>query len=153
LADELNDMYRPMGVARTTIEGWLDKKNMRNDGPVKAHKPSPDSRVKINPDVTPKIVERIDEGETQAQIAADLDVDQATISRIVKAERKKAEIQAEREKVAPVRLLGVDYSKAAAGPPPRLRKIPHPRGPKSPKMRNIPHPPPPAPREGRQDSA
>ena len=60
-----------------------------------------DSRVKVAKISYPVILERIEKGETQEQVAADYAVNQTQISRIVTAEKKHREIEQAWRKVSP----------------------------------------------------
>lgn len=56
-----------------------------------------DCRVKIPPKLHPVILERVERGEPQAKVAADLKVSQVAISKIVAKERKRREVFEERK--------------------------------------------------------
>lgn len=94
-----------LGVAQQTVSDWL---NMRVTGSDNAHIPT--AKVKIPPPEKPIILERVEEGEKQEQVAADYGVVQSTISRIVNAERKAQEKKREREeKVAHIGDVGIQH--------------------------------------------
>jgi site-specific DNA-methyltransferase (adenine-specific) len=76
-----------LGVARRTIAHWLA--NIPNGEVAKRNKP--DNRVKVPVGARPEIVERIEAGETQAQVAADFGVNQPAIAKIVRAEKARQE--------------------------------------------------------------
>ncbi len=83
---------RKLGVARETVTKWF----MRNGKDTQTHKH--DSRAKIPVLANPVIVDRIEDGEKQEQIAADYGVAQSQISRIATKEKKHREAKKEREK-------------------------------------------------------
>ena len=72
-----------LGVARETVRDWFDVKTTSNGGTAKACK-KPDARVKVNTAAKAEIVQRIEAGETQEQVAADYGITQQTVSLIVK---------------------------------------------------------------------
>lgn len=85
---------RKLGVSQATVSGWL-MPSIKTD---KTHKH--DSRVKIPVQANPAIVDRVESGEKQEQVAADYGVAQSQISRIVTKEKKEREAKKEREKAA-----------------------------------------------------
>jgi len=89
-----------LGVARQTVAVWLAEKGMRNASIGITHTPAPDAKVKVPAEQKPRIVERINSGETQAQVAADYGINQSQVSRIVTAEKKVAETKKARASAA-----------------------------------------------------
>jgi len=87
-----------LGVAQNTVSVWFS--NIKDDNA------KPDARIKINPKAKPLIALRVQEGESLAQVAADVGVSPGRISQIVKAEQKATEQKEERQKA--VRQLGED---------------------------------------------
>lgn len=79
---------KTLGVAQPTVSGWLAPV-LHNIGADKVQ--HPDARVKLNKAAQELAVQRVQAGETQTQVAADLHVDKGTISRVVKTAAKKAE--------------------------------------------------------------
>lgn len=87
-----------LGVSQQTVSYWLTpdtKIGKRRKYPVTA---------KVKPDEAPEIIERLDAGDTQAQVAADYGVGQQQVSRIARKERKQQAKKAERAKA--VKKLG-----------------------------------------------
>lgn len=95
------DVACKLGQPRETVRDWL----MRNGGTAKTHKH--DSRVKIPVLANPVIVDRVESGEKQEQVAADYGVGQSQISRIVTKAKKEHEAKEKREKAA-TKLKGKD---------------------------------------------
>lgn len=88
-----------LGVAQPTVAAWLsDSRTIisadNSSHPSEACTAPPDARVKINPKHRAIIVARADAGDPQEQIAADYGVTRRTISKIIRAERKAAELKA-----------------------------------------------------------
>lgn len=77
------------GVSQPLIAAWEAEWDMRIISPDNVHKPKPDARIKLSKDAKSAIVERVQAGEPQKQVAADYGVTQSTVSRVVKAEEKK----------------------------------------------------------------
>ncbi len=91
-----------LGVARQTVTDWLPPKediSVAGSGHAyMSHKEyNPTTKGKIPPRERPVIVERLDAGETQAQVAADYGVEQPRIAQIATKERQAAEKKRERE--------------------------------------------------------
>ncbi len=87
------EVARKLGQQRETVRNWLRSNGQK----AKASKPC-DSRVKVSPKANPIIVDRIEAGESQEQVAADYGVTQRTVSSIVTKEKKQREAKKEREK-------------------------------------------------------
>lgn len=87
-----------LGVARQTVAVWL-MPNAKD-----SNRRTPDSRVKVSVTAHPVIVERIESGESQNQVAADYGIGQQQVSRIVTKEQKQQ--TAKRERKAAVKKLG-----------------------------------------------
>jgi len=76
-----------LGVSESTVSRWLDATILHmQDGCI-------DSRVVIPKAADPVILERLDAGETQVQVAADYGVTQGTIAKRAKKAREKQEKQ------------------------------------------------------------
>jgi len=84
-----------LGVARRTVTDWIDATT--NGGPATSCRP--DARVKVAPQARAAIADRVESGETQAQIAADYGVTPQAVSKIVQAEKAKREEVKARESV------------------------------------------------------
>ncbi len=82
---------------RETVRDWL-----RSNGETAKPSTSFDSRVKVSPKANPQILERVESGESQEQVAADYGVTQRTVSSIVTKEKKQREAKKEREKAVAV---------------------------------------------------
>ena len=76
-----------LGVARSTVESWFAP----NDRDVKGRNSAPDARVRVPKTGRLVIVERVDAGETQEQIAADFGVTRQQVSKIAIQEKTKQE--------------------------------------------------------------
>lgn len=105
LAKELNKTHRYtqekiallLGVNQKTVSNWLTN-NSKKDNVGKTDEKHYDARVTLPAEVNPEIVKRIEAGESQAQIAADLAVSQQTISnRYNKEKEKEKKIQAQEQ--------------------------------------------------------
>ena len=83
------DIAAMLGVAQRTVSDWL----INNSGAAKAY--NPDVRVKLSSAAKQQATDRVQDGEAQAQIAADYGVSQARISQIAKAEKKRREREQE----------------------------------------------------------
>lgn len=125
-----------LGVSRPCIEQWLKKESSTcrtSDTSITGSKdkspkkpgtvtdPSTDSRVKVNPKRKSEIAERVDGGESQAQVAADFGISQRQVSNIARAEKKKAEILQQREEASEriqtnCGVIHGDFRKAGAEP-------------------------------------
>jgi site-specific DNA-methyltransferase (adenine-specific) len=92
----LKKVAASLGVHFDTVSGWFTTNSEFRNG----SKPRPDARVKVAPEAKPAIAERVEAGEPQAQVAADIGVSQQAVSRIVKAERKAVEAKKERAAAA-----------------------------------------------------
>lgn len=68
-----------LGVTQQCVAKWLDISNTTG---CKAD--IPDARVKLTPDAKPVVMQRLADGDTQAEIASDYKVSQATISSVAK---------------------------------------------------------------------
>jgi len=95
------------GVARETVRNWFlpppkrtGSKGRKANTSSTTEGSRPDAKVKVNPAQKPAIARRIASGAKRSQVAADYGVTERTISTIVKAETKTAEIRATREKAA-----------------------------------------------------
>lgn len=92
---------RKLGVSQQTVSAWI----MPNTSTGNTHKH--DSRVKIPVQANPIIVDRVESGEKQEQVAADYGVTQSQISRIATKAKKEREAKEEREK-ATMKIKGKD---------------------------------------------
>ena len=70
-----------LGVDRSTVAKWFSN-NVTDHTATKT--PAPDARVKLNTAAKQEVVERLESGETQEQVAADFGVCQKTVSNIAK---------------------------------------------------------------------
>lgn len=89
-----------LGVSRECVSAWWNRGDTSDGTSTNTGKPRPDARVKVSPQAHPVIVERIDAGEPQAQVAADFGVSQQAVSTIVSKERKQKEKAKAREEAA-----------------------------------------------------
>lgn len=125
-----------LGVSQPTVSGWLakpvigSKRSISTDTTFKAGSAkksgavtdsSTDSRVKVNPKRKSEIAERVDGGESQAQVAADFGISQMQVSRIAREEKKKAEVIQQREEASEriqtnCGVIHGDFRKAGADP-------------------------------------
>ena len=83
---------RKLGVARETVRDWF----ISNGGTAVANNRK--SSVKINPKEAPVILDRVEGGEPQEQVAADYGVTQGRISQMATKEKKQREAKKERQK-------------------------------------------------------
>lgn len=90
------------GMSRCRLAAWLNEDISNADIDI-TYK---DAKVKVPPTERHNIVERLDEGETQAKVAADYGVAQARISQLATKERKQQAAEADRKKA--VKKLGGD---------------------------------------------
>jgi ParB-like chromosome segregation protein Spo0J len=81
-----------LGVSQPTVAGWFAPN-------IKANKRCnrPDARVKVPKEQRAPIYERLQNGDTQVQVAADWDVSHTQIQRIEKAEAKRREKECQEE--------------------------------------------------------
>ena len=83
-----------LGVHPDTVSGWfINDSEFRkaNNGHV------PDARAKLQKKHKELIAARVEAGETQKQVAADLGITQGRVSQVANAERKQAEAKEERK--------------------------------------------------------
>jgi ParB-like chromosome segregation protein Spo0J len=105
VARRLNDEGRTqeeigalLGVAQNTASVWLNNiSNINDDNTYKTHT---DQRIKLKKEHIEEIVERVDAGETQAQVGADFGISQARVSQTVNREHKKQENKQAAEQMA-----------------------------------------------------
>jgi len=83
-----------VGVSQQVVSDW-QAKSMHNTSGGKVHKP--DVRTKVTKDGKEKVVKAVKAGVPQAQVAADLGVNQATVSRIVTEDAKREQEEVERK--------------------------------------------------------
>ena len=107
-----------LGVGQQTVSDWFGT----NTGSGNTSDPTSDARTKIAPTAHPIILERVDEGESRAQVAADYGVSQQQVSNIIRKETKQAE--AKKQRRAAVRKLagdlrGIHHVASKAGLPRR----------------------------------
>lgn len=92
-----------VGVAQNTISDWENVSIIGNESPDNAYiqetGPPPDNRVTIPREHHAIILDRLESGETQAQLAADYQVTQQRIAQIARREKKKRKVR--QEKLAP----------------------------------------------------
>lgn len=109
-----------LGVAQQTVSAWL----IPNTSDGNAHKEAPpDARVKLTQPAKAKVLERVDSGESQEQIAADFGVSQAQVSRIAAAEKKRLENEALKQKTKEVQAAEGRYGTIVIDPPWDMQKI------------------------------
>ena len=87
-----------LGVSRECVSKWFTrepKSNGTSTSRIK-HEPKPKSKAKLNKAAKKEVVRQVHKGKSQAQVGANFGIDQATVSRIVQAERKEAEKKAEK---------------------------------------------------------
>jgi len=89
-----------LGVSQPAVSMWLDVHNIST---YKAH--APDARVKIPATEKPVILDRIEAGETQEQVAADYGINRSQISRVVTVE-KKAKAEKKKQAAAAKKVKG-----------------------------------------------
>jgi len=70
-----------LGVARQTVASWFSSNAIDGNA---TKRPTPDARVKLNTAAKQEVVERLESGQTQEQVAADFGVCQKTVSNIAK---------------------------------------------------------------------
>ena len=78
-----------LGVTQQAVQQWLDISNTRDGNSYI------DNRVQVPKEWQGIILDRVGDGESQAQVAADYGVSQARISQICKAERKRRQREAD----------------------------------------------------------
>lgn len=105
-----------LGVAQNTISTWLDRPNITPDNASNA-----DNRVKVTKGEQVLIADRVEKGETQAQVAADFGLSQRHVSRIAAGEKQKRENEALKAQAPPpvVKL----YETVIIDPPWPMEKI------------------------------
>lgn len=81
-----------LGVARRTVGDWVSATNGGS-----ATTCVPDARVKIGAEHHPVIMQRLEQGETQEQVAADYQVTRQQIANIAKKQKKEQELNAKRQ--------------------------------------------------------
>lgn len=92
-----------LGVARQTVDKWEDTTNAKNGNsctkePAADLFDTPDYRTKVTKKQKEQIAQRAEEGETQAEIAADFGITQQAVGKIIsKHAEKKAKEYAELE--------------------------------------------------------
>jgi len=111
---------RPTNLTRSTNSGTTSNRD-GNGKPGRVSNPNTDSRVKVNPKRKPEIADRVQSGESQAQVAADFGISQQAVSRIAREEQKKAEIIQQREEASEriqtnCGVIHGDFRKAGAEP-------------------------------------
>lgn len=101
----LKKVAEALGIHLDTVSGWFttnsESRNGSN-GHANGHAPKrkPDARVKVPSERKAEIAARVESGEPQAQVAADIGVSQQAVSKIVNAERKAENAKAERADAA-----------------------------------------------------
>jgi len=95
---------RLLGVSRVLVHYWLDDREVKTQKTGVTTNVNIDNscipldcRVKVPPRLYSVIVDRIERGEPQKQVAADLKVSQQAISKIVAKEKKRREVFEERK--------------------------------------------------------
>lgn len=78
-----------LGVDRSTVTKWLIISDVNNHN---ANKPK--SSVKVESEQRPLILEAVESGQKQAQVAADYGISQGRVAQIVKTERKRKDKKA-----------------------------------------------------------
>jgi transcriptional regulator with XRE-family HTH domain len=89
-----------VGVSRQAVDLWENITIASNEDASNSYILAPDSRVIIPRNEHPTIFDRLKEGETQNQIAADYQVTQPTISRIKRQEEARQEKERKRAEAA-----------------------------------------------------
>jgi len=101
----LEEIARLLGVSHVLVHYWLTREKTEGENAGKGitnlnlengYTPL-DCRVKIPPKLHPVILERIERGEPQTKVAADLKVSQVAIHKIVAKERRRREVFEERK--------------------------------------------------------
>lgn len=109
-----------LGVDRASVSRWLDISN------VQTHKANTDARVSVPKQKRTEIVERLDAGEAQSQVAADYGVSQGRVAQIAKQERQRKENEAKVESIAAQEVKGTFdnlYDVLVIDPPWPMEKI------------------------------
>lgn len=83
-----------LGIGQQTVSDWFS--NNTESG----ISSKPDARVKLSEDAKRVVAERIEAGETQAQVAADFGVSQKTASNVLKEAERKKDIERQRQEIA-----------------------------------------------------
>jgi N6-adenosine-specific RNA methylase IME4/predicted transcriptional regulator len=104
-----------LGVTQQAVSLWLTHITT----PCKARKP--DNRVKVTKEEQAEAAERVEAGEPQAQVAADLGISQQHVSRIANSERRKRENEALKTKAPPP--VTTLYGTIVIDPPWPMEKI------------------------------
>ena len=76
-------------MARNTVSTWWESNGTTNVSADNGCTPRPDARVKIPAEQKPIILERVEAGETQKQIAADYGVTQQAVAKVAAEEAEK----------------------------------------------------------------
>lgn len=106
------DIGLSLGAPQRTVSDWLD---ISDSGPAKANSPKPrDQRVIVPKEEYEVIAERVEGGESQAQVAADYGVTQGRISQVVQA--VEAHREQETERAAAIHHENDSLGKKAAPP-------------------------------------
>ena len=87
-----------LGVSRQCVSEWFNREKRNNGTGVNVSQA--DCRVKINPKAKPLILERVENGETPEEVAAELKVTPRRIRQIVKSEGKIVAEKEQRKKAA-----------------------------------------------------
>ena len=101
------EVAKVLGVDRSTISLWFDPKDTTNVNPHNTCTPSPkpDARVKVNNEGKKEIVERVQEGESQEQVAADFGITQQAVSNILKKHTQSEAVEESKSQI----VLDVSY--------------------------------------------
>jgi site-specific DNA-methyltransferase (adenine-specific) len=83
-----------LGVSRSTVAGWFGTSDAEPGNGCIARRP--DARVTVPVTERGVILRRCEDGESQAQVAADYGVTQQAVSRIVNAEKRREQLLEER---------------------------------------------------------
>jgi len=86
------ELARMIGTAQSRVSELQNISNIDSDNAY-----IPDLRYKIKPQQEEEIVKRLDEGETQAQVAADFGISQSRVGQIQKKLKKYSSLKAQRE--------------------------------------------------------
>jgi len=110
-----------LGVAQNTVSVWFgDTSNVNDD---KASKP--DARMSVPVEAKAEIVEQVESGKSQKQVAADAGISQQRVSQIVTQEKAKTENKAKVEAITKKKAKGYGglYDVLVIDPPWPMQKV------------------------------